>query len=372
MYPIENTQAYFTANNMHLTYPDGKIRGLDLYINAVADRLYKNQLDFNFLDSASLENAKTENGKLIVGLGAYRVIIMPNIEIISLKAMQKLAEFADAGGTVIWLDALPKLAAGAGDTKEMLQIAERFKSNVMDISDAYNLAAGSRITASGTDDGYDPYNIIDGDLSPESWKHWSDINTPAWLELELDGAKTFDYFELYTKSDYELTRFTVSYLGEDGEWRQLFEPVNSNRETVLKFGFEPVTASKIKIDMPRGSRAQANIPRVTQIIIGLSSSEDKNARTFTDVIKEKIRHNISFSAGDGDIGDIDNIFVSPYIKDGKKLYYVVNSVIDDAEVIINSNAPFDLYDPYTGEIKEYAGTSAFTCKGYMGYFVVEK
>ena len=371
LYPIANTQAYFTAENTHFSYPSARIQALDLYINRVATQLFRNQLDFNILDADSLENATIETGRLVVGNGAYRVMVLPDIEVMSLESMKKLTEFADAGGRVIWLDALPRLATRAKDTAELRRLAEKFRLDVISLSARENLAARSLVTASDTDAGYSPNNVvITGNSDPASWMHWSSTKTPAWLELELDGAKTFDYFELYTKSGYELTSFSVSYLDSNGNWHNLVESVKDNTETVRRFEFEPVTAQKLKIDMPTGSKAQANIPRVNQIMIGLTKKEGEKKRLeFTDIIKDTVKHNIRVVSGSERFGDL---FVSPYIKEGKKIYYVVNSNKDDIDIDIVSLGPFDLYDPYTGDIVGRAGTSGFVCKGYRGYFIVER
>ena len=370
MYPIANTQAYFTAENTHFTYPDNNVRSLDRYINRVTTHLYRNQLDFNFLDAESLEKAKIENGKLVIGNGAYRVMVIPNLEVMSLGNIQKLAAFSDAGGNVIWLDSVPRLATRMEDTAEVRRIAEKFQPDVVGFVTAKdNLAGGSIITASGTDDGYNPYNIIDGDCDPGSWKHWSDTKIPAWLELELEGEKTFDYLELYTKSEYELTSFSVSFLDSDGNWNRLAE-LTDNGKTKCRFEFEPVTARKIRIDMPVGSKAQQNIPRVTEVVLGMSKKENKDTkRTFTGIIKETVKHAVNVASENENFGDL---FVSPYIKDGKKLYYVVNSNKDDMEITVASPGPFDLYDPFSGNITSYNGSASVPCKGYMGYFIVER
>jgi hypothetical protein len=341
-----------------------------MYINNVATQLYRNQLDFNFLDAASLEKGNIENGKLAVGNGSYRVIVIPKLEVMSLGCMRKLSEFAAGGGRVIWLDALPRLATKTEQTAEVRRLAERFQPDVFALSSfKENLASGSTVTASGTDASYHPLNIIDGDTNPDSWKHWSDTVTPAWLELELDGAKTFDYFELHTKRDYELTQFSASFMDLDGHWRVIAD-LTDNTGTMCRTEFEPVTAKKIRIDMPTGSRAQANIPRVNQVVIGMSKKEEKvKERQFTDIIKDTVKHRISITSGNENFGDI---FISPYIKEGKKLYYIVNSNKNDIEVTVTSPGPFDWYDPFTGTITSHDSGASFACRGYMGYFIVER
>ncbi len=236
MYPIANTQAYFTAENMHFSYPNAKIHALDLYVNRVAMSLFRNQLDFNFLDSDSLEKAKIENGKLVIGNGAYHVMILPDIEVMSLDAMKKLTEFADDGGKVIWLDSLPRLATRGEDTTELRRLAEKFLPDVI--------------------------------------------------------------------------RF----------------PDNEKE------------------------------------------SQEKKPE-FLSLLKNTVKHDISVSSASENFGDI---FLSPYIKEGKKFYFLVNSNKDDMEIDIQSPGPFDLYAPSTGEITGYDGTSRFVCKGYMGYFLVQR
>ena len=226
MYPIANTQAYFTAENMHFSYPDGKIHSLDRSINDVATQLLRNQLDFNFIDAESLEKANIEDGKLVIGHGAYKVVVIPNIEVMSLASIRKLTEFSDANGKVIWLESLPGLATRAEDTAEVRRLAVQFLPDVV-----------------------------------------------------------------------------------------------------------------------------------------------RDKRQWIDIIKETVKHNIGITSASENFGDI---FVSPYVKEGKKLYYVVNSNKDDIEINIVSPGPFDLYNPLTGDITSYDGSASFVCKGYLGYFIVEK
>ena len=235
MYPIANTQAYFTAENTHFHFPDGNIHSLDMYFNHVATQLYRSQLDFNILDAESLEKATIENGKLVIGNGAYRVMVIPKIEVMSLESMRQLSEFADGGGKVIWLDSLPRLATRAEETAEVQRLAEKYQPDVVNF--------------------------------------------------------------------------------------------------------------------------------------GMIKKEEEKRREFTNIIKDTVKHNVRVTSRNENFGDL---FVSPYIKEGKKLYYVVNSNNNDMDITITSPGPFDLYDPFTGSITSYNNAASVVCKGYMGYFVVER
>jgi hypothetical protein len=58
--------------------------------------------------------AEIREGRLIVGAHEYTSIIMPRVELLPLAVMQKLGQFEQSGGKVLWVDSLPRL----GDAPE--------------------------------------------------------------------------------------------------------------------------------------------------------------------------------------------------------------------------------------------------------------
>ncbi len=75
---------------------------------------------FDGIDSATLPEARIENGCLKMGLGDYRVVVLPNLEGMPPADLEKLAAFARAGGTVIATRRLPQIAWGRKESGRKL------------------------------------------------------------------------------------------------------------------------------------------------------------------------------------------------------------------------------------------------------------
>ncbi len=103
-YPIATVQAYHDADSDHSS-ETGEGNTYASEINTNYERLcltmLQNQLLFTVLDDESISQSQiTEDGKMLVGLGSYSVIVVPFAEYMSVEALQMLADFANAGGKV--------------------------------------------------------------------------------------------------------------------------------------------------------------------------------------------------------------------------------------------------------------------------------
>ncbi len=104
-YPIATVQAYHDADSVHSS-EHGKGNTKAMEINKKYEDfclgILQNQLLFTILDDESISEAQiTEDGKMVIGLGSYSTIVLPYTEYISVEALQKLADFGNAGGKVI-------------------------------------------------------------------------------------------------------------------------------------------------------------------------------------------------------------------------------------------------------------------------------
>ena len=68
-------------------------------------------VNFNIVHSEWLRDGVIEDGKLKIGSGSYRYLVMPDVEVISASVITKIQDFEAAGGTVLWVDSKP--VAGA-------------------------------------------------------------------------------------------------------------------------------------------------------------------------------------------------------------------------------------------------------------------
>ncbi len=72
-----------------------------------AEHLYRNTVDFDFIDFESIDRAEVDGGRLNVSGESFRVIIVPSMETVRFEMIAKLNEFAKAGGIVLFVGALP-------------------------------------------------------------------------------------------------------------------------------------------------------------------------------------------------------------------------------------------------------------------------
>ena len=105
------------------SYMDPKVSGL---VQAITDSGYN--LDF-FDDQLLAMRGKVSGGTLAFGDVHYKVVVLPGVECILPATMEKLEEFAKAGGIVIATKRLPDLAPGYKtsdkDTQTVRDIVQR-------------------------------------------------------------------------------------------------------------------------------------------------------------------------------------------------------------------------------------------------------
>ena len=85
-------------------------------------------INFEFIDNDSLARATVENGRLVVkDAGAsYQALVLPNMEAVRWPTIEKAAAFAQAGGKVYAVGALPTASDRAGrDDPELAALNDR-------------------------------------------------------------------------------------------------------------------------------------------------------------------------------------------------------------------------------------------------------
>jgi hypothetical protein len=74
---------------------------------ATAEYLYTHNVDFDFIDFESIMRAEVVGGKLCVSGESFYSVIVPEMAAVRYGMMEKLREFAEAGGQVIFQKCLP-------------------------------------------------------------------------------------------------------------------------------------------------------------------------------------------------------------------------------------------------------------------------
>lgn len=103
LYPVEPVVAGNGSDAVTCAFETGKT-------------LYANGIDFDFMDYQSLARAEIVNNELHISGEQFKVLIIPSMQTIQSKSLQKAVEFQKAGGLVICIDSLPNATeAGRND-----------------------------------------------------------------------------------------------------------------------------------------------------------------------------------------------------------------------------------------------------------------
>ena len=131
-YPIATVQALHDADSAHGSESGNKRSAsdrLDSGFQALCRTLLQNDYLYSVLDDDSLCGATVANdGCLCVGAGAYRTVVVPFAQYISVDALSRLVAFRQAGGTVIFVGDKPVHGLAAGQDADiaglMAQLAD--------------------------------------------------------------------------------------------------------------------------------------------------------------------------------------------------------------------------------------------------------
>lgn len=121
-YPIATIQALHDADGVHSS-AEGEDTDRAVRLNSdyadLCKQILTSQVLYTVIDDESICAAEiSTDGRLIIGNGAYRIMILAYADYISAEAAEKLADFCKAGGTVIFVDDAPsKSLDGKGDDR---------------------------------------------------------------------------------------------------------------------------------------------------------------------------------------------------------------------------------------------------------------
>ena len=133
-YPIATIQAYHDADRDHSSSSGKDTTTVEMNSNyeTLCLTLLQNQYLFTVLDDESIRAAKiNDEGRLVVGSGCYSTVILPYTEYISVEALEKLAAFEDAGGSVFFYNAVPTHALTPDLEDEIAGIMEGFENEAI-------------------------------------------------------------------------------------------------------------------------------------------------------------------------------------------------------------------------------------------------
>jgi len=106
VYPIESVWPRFTPA-YHGATDSQAVKQVQEIFDKVGQALWNAGRDFTYIDSRTLRESNVRKGELVHGDLRWKVVILPCVDTLPLKAWQKLAEFVKAGGIVVAVGAKP-------------------------------------------------------------------------------------------------------------------------------------------------------------------------------------------------------------------------------------------------------------------------
>lgn len=349
-YPIADVQAHMYATDTTLNEISFENVGMNNYLENLAYDLFLNKLDFNFVTGQAIEQAPISTAGITIGQVTYKVILLPNMEVVSLAALQKLEQFVKMGGAVYFLDRVPQMGERADEHTAVAALAEKMaRAGAFQVLHPGNLAFCKPVQVSSVDavEGSNASYVTDGAIQTDfSWEGWVTSTLPAELVIDLEEEKEFNRLDFFTKTEYEQTEFTA-YYWKDNEWAFLTQ-MRENTKFHRYFTFPAVTSSKIKLCFTKGNVKQPDIARVSEVQLYLVRDSGRN-----DGFMAKLRR---------DSGETlcierdseDRIFAARYQRNGRPLYYLINRSMEDAFISFRdeSATQYRLYEPETGTIRD--------------------
>jgi hypothetical protein len=117
LHPIVSVWANFTppTRSMYEPHPSDRVRFIDDSFANLCRDLLQHQIDFDIVDEKGVAAARTEGKKLVIGEQKYDVLVLPPMDTMRLRTLEKIQQFAEEGGSVFTHPLAPSFAADGSD-----------------------------------------------------------------------------------------------------------------------------------------------------------------------------------------------------------------------------------------------------------------
>ncbi len=123
-YPIETFQGRCrpTQQNVFATSAHPEYQPMQKKQDALFEAMFRQNIGFNLLDADAIDHAQIANRALQIAGYEYKVMIMPDMDIIPLATLQKLLRFVLQGGMLIWSGKIPTLGDSEAETPQVRKL----------------------------------------------------------------------------------------------------------------------------------------------------------------------------------------------------------------------------------------------------------
>ena len=139
-YPSEQAQATMTPlvpaamppsnawETWQLPQPELPVQRTDISMIKVGLHLLESQWDFDLLDHAALEGGTVQGGRLSVADESFKIVVLPELDVIHATTLHQLLALAEGGGSVIFVNRLPTTVLEGHAPDEWNGLYERLSS----------------------------------------------------------------------------------------------------------------------------------------------------------------------------------------------------------------------------------------------------
>ena len=132
-YPIATAQSLYYADKDQDV--ESYVSDLNYKYQMLCRELNENQYRHTIIDDESIcASTVTGDGRMVIGLGSYSVIVVPYTEYMSVEALEKLEEFIEAGGTVAFVNSDIQHGLLPDQEDEVKAIVDRISDKVVTAS----------------------------------------------------------------------------------------------------------------------------------------------------------------------------------------------------------------------------------------------
>lgn len=249
LYPAESLWVHFRPARQGATDSPAAHR-IEAIFNQVSDSLYNANRDFLYIDTPTLLEASLKGDSLIYNDLRWRVIVLPCVDTLPLKAWKKLQEFWERGGVVIAIGALPQNSEEDFPSPEVKRIADELFGREEKISLWTNKEGGAAV--------FLPQGAVPllPALLDQLLEHDMEIKEVASpLRTTHRNIEGYDIYFIINDSN-EPCKQSLSFRGQEGE---IWDPRDGNvrplpKDKWVELEFEPYGAILVrfpKVDSPK-------------------------------------------------------------------------------------------------------------------------
>lgn len=115
--PANDVALYLPNSDAYASFSPGRVHLIEALRERVGQKVMPQILEagygLDFFDDGALERVgSVESGGLVLGGNRYRIVVLPNVELIPLKTLRKLETFVGGGGILVATRSIPATAPG--------------------------------------------------------------------------------------------------------------------------------------------------------------------------------------------------------------------------------------------------------------------